>query len=156
VDKARLSFVPQRFMAIMLIDEHCVAVFRRGDSRWRALRLSEKPYDAYADRRRKVRHHLLHQQLFLPRAVSALTRSSSSTRMPHMASCFSNQSCSSNTRALSARLTPTVGRSGVSFDAKSPMHSSATDKYRQCMVRRRTAREKVRSDRQVCGNVFGL
>ena len=40
-----------------------------------------------------------------------------------MASCFSNRSCSSNTRALSARLTPTVGRSGVSLDAKSPIHS---------------------------------
>jgi hypothetical protein len=26
----------------------------------------------------------------------------------------------------------------------------------KCMVRRRTAREKLRSDRQVCGNVFGL
>jgi hypothetical protein len=25
-----------------------------------------------------------------------------------------------------------------------------------CMVRRTTAREKLRSDRQVCGNVFGL
>jgi len=30
VDKARLSFVPQRFMTITLIDEHCVAVSRRG------------------------------------------------------------------------------------------------------------------------------
>jgi len=44
-------------------------------------------------------------------------------RMSHMASCFSNRSCSSNTRALSARLTPTVGRSGVSLDTKSPIHS---------------------------------
>ena len=55
-----------------------------------------------------------------------LTRSSSSTQMSHMASCFSNRSCSSNTRASSARLTPTVGRSGVSLDAKSPQHSSTT------------------------------
>jgi hypothetical protein len=38
---------------------------------------------------------------------------------------FSNRRCSSNTRALSARLTPTVDRSGVSLDAKSPRHSSS-------------------------------
>jgi hypothetical protein len=36
------------------------------------------------------------------------------------------------------------------------MVSRKPDQYRQCMVRRRTAREKVWARRQVCGNVFGL
>ena len=30
MDKARLSFVPRRFMTFTLIDEHCVAVSRWG------------------------------------------------------------------------------------------------------------------------------
>jgi hypothetical protein len=41
-----------------------------------------------------------------------------------------------------------------SIDAKSPMHSLSVE-YRECMVRRATARG-VWSKRQVCANVFGL
>jgi hypothetical protein len=44
----------------------------------------------------------------------------------------------------------------IEIEGTLPLPTTIYTKFPKCMVRRATAREKRRGDRQVCANVFGL